>query len=89
MNIYIDSENVSSSEFQNIMNTYNQYQKSILSIKIYADWSNLKSKKWHECCKKNINVEQILESKLLSKLVSKYLYISKSPLYCFDIESFS
>lgn len=59
MNIYIDSENVSSSEFQNIMNTYNQYQKSILSIKIYADWSNLKSKKWHECCKKNINVEQI------------------------------
>lgn len=59
MNIYIDSENVPSSEFQNIMNTYNQYQKSILSIKIYADWSNLQSKKWHECCKKNINVEQI------------------------------
>ena len=58
MNIYIDSENVPHTEYQTIINKYSQHNKPILSIKVFADWSSAQSKKWYDCCKRNILVEQ-------------------------------
>ena len=58
MNIYIDSENVPYTEYQTIINKYSQYNKPILSIKVFADWSGMQSKKWYDCCKRNMYIEQ-------------------------------
>lgn len=58
MNIYIDSENVPHTEYQTIINKYSQHNKPILSIKVFADWSSAQCKKWYDCCKRNILVEQ-------------------------------
>lgn len=63
MNIYIDSENINSKMFDNILTRYHDH--SILTTKVFADWTEANSKNWVKYCKqgtsKFIEMVQILK----------------------------
>lgn len=62
MNIYIDSENINSKMFENILTRYHNH--SILTTKVFADWTESNSKSWVKYCKQTsqfIEMVQILK----------------------------
>lgn len=63
MNIYIDSENINSRMFENILTRFHNH--SILTTKVFADWTESTSKHWVAYCRQKtsqfIEMIQILK----------------------------
>lgn len=51
MNVYIDSENISSVTFNIVRNHYLKSKFKILSVKIFNDWSLTITEKWNKLCR--------------------------------------